>query len=142
MFTGEYRHSIDAKGRLIVPVKLRESLGDKFFIVKGADKCLNLYTYEEWEKFVAKLAKLPEGNANARKLVRFYLSSAFEVEVDKQARILIPQLHREYAKIDKDVVLSGEGNKVGIWSVENWDEISIDNEEATEISNEFADFLR
>ena len=124
MFTGEYRHSIDAKGRLIVPVKLRESLGDKFFIVKGADKCLNLYTYEEWEKFVAKLAKLPEGNANARKLVRFYLSSAFEVEVDK------------------DVVLSGEGNKVGIWSVENWDEISIDNEEATEISNEFADFLR
>ena len=141
MFTGEYHHSIDTKGRLIVPAKLRESLGDRFFIVKGVDKCLNLYTNEEWEKFVAKLRKLPEGNVNARKLVRFYLSSAFEVEVDKQGRILIPTTHRDYAKIDKEVVLSGEDNKVGVWSVENWDAISIDNEEATDISNAFADIF-
>ncbi len=122
MFLGEYYHSIDAKGRIIVPVKFRDELGEKFIVTKGLDGCLYIYTMKEWEAFENKLGSLPTGKADIRKLVRFFLSSAAETEVDKQGRILIPPKHREYAALEKDVILAGVGKKIEIWSKEKWEE--------------------
>ena len=92
MFMGEYSHTIDAKGRIIVPVKFRESLGDNFVVTKGLDNCLFVYTKEDWQKFEEKLRTLPLTNKDARKFTRFFLAGAAEMEVDKQGRILIPEI--------------------------------------------------
>lgn len=122
MFLGEYSHSIDTKGRIIVPAKFRDELGEKFIVTKGLDGCLYIYTMEEWAAFEDKLGSLPAGKADIRKLVRFFLSSASETEVDKQGRILIQPKHREYAALEKDVILAGVGRKIEIWSKEKWEE--------------------
>lgn len=95
MFMGEYNHTIDVKGRLIIPVKFRESLGDEFVITKGLDGCLFVYTDEEWQNFENKLRTLPLTNKNARQFTRFFLAGAAACEVDKQGRILIPQVLRD-----------------------------------------------
>ena len=121
MFTGEYNHTIDTKGRLIVPSKLREELGDKFIITKGLDDCLFVYPKEEWDKFEEKLKQLSLANKNARKFVRFFSSGACECELDTQGRILITPVHREFAGLEKDVVTIGASNRVEIWSKERWD---------------------
>ena len=101
MFMSQYYHTVDAKGRLIVPAKYREQLGDEFVITKGLDGCLFVYGNADWEILEKKLTSLPVTNANARKLTRFFLASATACEVDKQGRILIP------AGLEKDVVLAG-----------------------------------
>ncbi len=121
MFMGEYNHTIDAKGRLIVPSRLRESLGEEFVITKGLDGCLFAYTKEEWSVFEEKLGALPLTNSNARKFSRFFLAGAAIVEVDKQGRILIPPVLREFAALEKDVVLIGVSRRVEIWSRERWE---------------------
>ena len=105
MFMGEYNHTIDAKGRLIVPSKFREALGDTFVVTKGLDGCLFVYDNEEWQAFEEKLRSLPITNKEARQFARFFLAGAAEVEVDKQGRILVPNILREFAQISKDVVL-------------------------------------
>ena len=105
MFMGEYSHTIDAKGRIIVPAKFRESLGDNFVVTKGLDNCLFVYTSEDWRKFEEKLRTLPLTNKDARKFTRFFLAGAAEMEIDKQGRILIPSVLREFAALEKDVVL-------------------------------------
>lgn len=122
MFVGEYSHTIDAKGRLIVPSKLRDGLGDSFMITKGLDHCLYVYTKEEWEQFLEKLSALPMTNAESRKFVRFFLSGATEAEPDKTGRILIPASLRVHADLDKDVMFLGMGNKIEIWNKDRWDE--------------------
>lgn len=122
MFMGEYNHTIDAKGRLIVPSKLRESLGDEFVVTKGLDGCLFVYPKEEWSAFEEKLGALPLTNSNARKFSRFFLAGAAEVEVDKQGRVLLPGVLREFAGLKKDVVLVGVSRRVEIWSKEKWEE--------------------
>ena len=122
MFMGEYNHTIDAKGRLIIPSKFREILGDAFVVTKGLDGCLFVYDKQEWQRFEEKLRSLPITNKEARQFVRFFLAGATEAEVDKQGRILIPNVLREFAEITKDVVLVGVGSRIEIWSRERFEE--------------------
>ena len=122
MFMGEYNHTIDAKGRLIIPSKFREILGDACVVTKGLDGCLFVYDNEEWKRFEEKLRSLPITNKEARQFVRFFLAGATEAEVDKQGRILIPNVLREFAEITKDVVLVGVGSRIEIWSRERFEE--------------------
>lgn len=120
MFMGEYNHSIDAKGRMIVPAKFRELLGDVFVVTQGLDGCLFVYPDEEWKKFVKELRELP-GSKEARQLQRYFMAGAALVEVDKQGRILLPLKLREQAKLEKDIVFVGVLSKIEIWSKERWD---------------------
>ncbi len=136
--TGEYEHRLDNKGRLIVPSKLREELGCTFMITKGLDSCLYIYPNEEWQLFAEKLRELPMTNKNARQFKRFFNSGATKCEVDGQGRILLPQTLRDFAKIEKDVVIIGNGEKAEIWNKEQWD--AINNEEALNM-DEIADKL-
>ena len=121
MFMSEYSHSIDAKGRVIVPAKFREELGETFVVTQGLDGCLFVFPNEEWKNFEEKLKTLPMANKDARKFVRFFLAGAALAEVDKQGRILIPSVLREFADITKDAVLIGVGSRVEIWSKERWE---------------------
>ena len=121
MFMGEYNHTIDAKGRLIVPSKFREALGDTFVVTKGLDGCLFVYDNEEWQAFEEKLRSLSITNKEARQFARFFLAGAAEVEVDKQGRILVPNILREFAQISKDVVLIGVASRIEIWSKERFE---------------------
>ena len=122
MFMGEYNHTIDPKGRLIIPAKFREALGDEFVVTKGLDGCLFVYANTEWNNFEEKLRTLPLTNKNARQFTRFFLAGVAACEVDKQGRILIPQVLREFAKLEKDVVLVGVASRIEIWSKEVWEE--------------------
>lgn len=122
MFMGEYNHTIDAKGRLIVPARFREVLGEEFVVTKGLDGCLFVYPNTEWQAFEAKLQTLPLTNKNARQFTRFFLAGAASCEVDKQGRILLPQVLREFAGLEKEVVLVGVASRIEIWSKEHWTE--------------------
>ena len=116
---GEYAHSVDSKGRMIFPAKLREELGEGFVIFKGLDGCIWAYTKEDWDAFEDKIASLPV--AKARKLQRFY-SANYPCEPDGQGRILIPQSLRTYAGITKDVIIAGVQRRVEIWDAQRWQE--------------------
>ena len=122
MLMGEYNHTIDAKGRLIVPAKFREVLGDEFVVTKGLDNCLFVYPNDEWQKFEEKLQTLPLTNKNARQFTRFFLAGSASVEVYKQGRILLPSVLREFAGLEKDVVLVGVASRIEIWSKDRWTE--------------------
>ncbi len=124
MFVGEYSHSLDSKGRLIIPSRFREALGDTFMVTKGLDGCLSIYDMEGWKNLESKLQALPLTNANARKFTRFMLGGAIECEVDKQGRILIPANLREFAHLTKDVALVGVGGRIEIWDKETWIQVS------------------
>ena len=120
MIIGEYEHSLDAKSRLIMPAKLREDNGEKFIITKGLDGCLFGFSKQEWENFEDKLKTLPLTNKNARDFVRFFLSGAIEEELDKQGRFLIPANLKEYANLDKEIVITGVGTRIEIWDKNKW----------------------
>ena len=105
MFMSEYNHTLDTKGRLIIPAKFREVLGEEFVISKGMDGCLFVYANDDWNAFEQKLTSLPLINKEARQFARFFLAGAATVEVDKQGRILLPAALREFAGLEKDVVL-------------------------------------
>ncbi len=122
MFKGEYSHSIDAKGRLIIPSKFREALGDQFVVTKGFDGCLFVFDNEGWENFETKLQSLPMDKPEARTLSRFFIAGAIDAEVDKQGRILIPSNLISYAAIGKEAVIAGVGNRAEIWSSERWND--------------------
>lgn len=126
MFMSEYNHTLDPKGRLAIPAKFRESLGDAFVISKGMDGCLYVYANEDWDAFEQKLQTLPLINKEARAFARFFLAGAASVEVDKQGRILLPAPLREFAGLTKDVVLVGVGSRVEIWSAERYEEMNTD----------------
>lgn len=121
MFMGEYEHAIDDKGRIIIPTKFREQLGEHFVLTLGSDGCLYIYPMQDWEEFAAKLKDLP-GTKEARQAQRYFLAGAVECEPDKQGRVGIPQRLREHAGITKEVVSVGMLNKIEIWSKEKWDE--------------------
>ncbi|MBO5282241.1 MAG: division/cell wall cluster transcriptional repressor MraZ [Lachnospiraceae bacterium] len=127
MFMSEYNHTIDTKGRLIIPSKFRDQLGDEFVVTKGMDGCLFVYANEDWSAFEQKLTSLPLINKEARKFARFFLAGAAQVEVDKQGRILLPANLREFAGLEKDVVLVGVGSRIEIWSRENWENMDADS---------------
>ena len=120
MLIGEYEHSLDAKGRLIMPSKIREDIGDKFIITKGLDGCLFGFSQNEWNNFQEKLKTLPLTNKNARDFVRFFLSGAIECEIDKQGRFLISSNLREYAGLEKEIMITGVGTRIEIWDREKW----------------------
>mgnify|MGYP000902033923 FL=1 len=122
MFIGEYQHIIDVKGRVIMPAKFREGLGEKFVLTKGLDHCLFAYPNEEWGILEKKLRSLPLTSKDARAFIRFFFAGACECELDKQGRILIPANLREYAGLEKDVVIIGVSTRVEIWSKDRWDE--------------------
>ena len=128
MFMGEYNHTIDTKGRLIIPSKFREALGGEFVITKGLDGCLFVYDNQEWNAFEEKLKALPLNKKDNRQFVRFFLAGAAEVEVDKQGRILLPAHLREFAGLEKDVVLVGVGSRVEIWSKDKWENMNSDTD--------------
>ena len=120
MLIGEYEHSLDAKGRLIMPAKIREDIGEKFIITKGLDGCLFGFSQNEWTNFEEKLKTLPLTNKNARDFVRFFLSGAIECEIDKQGRFLIASNLREYGAFEKEAVIIGVGTRIEIWNKDKW----------------------
>jgi len=126
MFMSEYNHTVDTKGRLIIPSKFRETLGEEFVVSKGMDGCLFVYANEDWNAFEQKLTSLPLINKEARQFARFFLAGAAQVELDKQGRILLPATLREFAGLDKEVVLVGVGSRIEIWSKDRWDAINSD----------------
>lgn len=127
MFYGEYQHSLDPKGRVIIPSKFREGLGEKFIVTKGLDNCLFAYSLEEWTSLENKLKALPFTDKDVRAFIRFFFSGATECEVDKQGRILIPNNLREYAALEKDIFIIGVSSRVEIWNKDNWEKYSSDD---------------
>lgn len=133
MLIGEYEHSLDDKGRAIMPVKLRADIGERFIITKGLDGCLFVFSQLEWSNFETKLKELPLTNKNARDFVRFFLSGATECELDKQGRFLIANNLRAYADITKELVIIGVGTRLELWNKDKWkiynsdENISADN---------------
>lgn len=122
MFKGEYNHTLDAKGRLIVPSKVREELGSQFVITKAFDQCLYIFPTESWENFVSKINGLPASKEQVRKVQRRFIGSSWDCEMDKQGRFLIPPKLREYAQITKEVVLIGLSDRLEVWGLEKWKE--------------------
>ena len=120
MFMGEYNHTVDPKGRLIIPAKFREQLGDEFVVTKGLDGCLFVYKKEEWHNIEEKFRGISMTSKDARKFSRFFFAGAAALELDKQGRILLPANLREYAGIDKEVVSVGVFSRVEIWSKERY----------------------
>ncbi len=138
MFMSEYNHSIDAKGRMIVPAKFREALGNDFVVTQGLDGCLFVFPNSEWQVFEEKLRGLPVSNKDARKFTRFFLAGAASVELDSQGRILLPAVLRNYADLKKDAVVVGVGSRVEIWDKDRWEAAtSFDNMD--EIAENMAD---
>ena len=130
MLRGEFHHNIDEKNRLVIPSKFRSERGDKFIGTRGLDKCLFVYSIEEWKNFEAKLRSLPISNKDARAFSRFFFAGAIDCEIDKQGRFLISGNLREFAGLTKEVVIIGMDSRIEIWSKDKWqqcdDEISAD----------------
>jgi len=120
MLMGEYHHNIDDKGRLIMPAKFREELGDEFIVTRGIENCLFAYSEKDWNKIVEKLESLPFTKRDARSFNRFFLSGATNAEIDKQGRINITSPLVSYANIKKECVIIGVGDRLEIWSLEDW----------------------
>ncbi|MDN6640250.1 MAG: division/cell wall cluster transcriptional repressor MraZ [Tetragenococcus sp.] len=129
MLMGEFQHSIDTKGRLIVPSKLREQLGEKFVVTRGLDGCLFGYPLSEWEKLEKKLDQMPLAKKDARSFVRFFYSAATECEIDKQGRINIPTTLRKHAHLEKSCVIIGVSTRIEIWDEQRWNDFSEETEE-------------
>ncbi|NLY86473.1 MAG: division/cell wall cluster transcriptional repressor MraZ [Tissierellia bacterium] len=127
MFIGEYQHTLDSKGRIIIPSKFRAELGEVFVMTKGLDNCLFVYPKSEWSILEEKLKQLPLTNRDARAFVRFFFSGACECELDKQGRVLIPPNLREHSRLEKDVVIIGVSTRIEIWSKEEWDTYNNDD---------------
>ena len=130
MLMGEFHHNIDEKGRLIIPNKFRDVLGESFIITKGIENCLFVYPQNEWNKIVSKLEKLPFTKKDARNFMRFFLAGATSIEFDKQGRVNISSNLIEYAGINKECIVIGVNDRLEIWSKENWDKFILDNEES------------
>lgn len=130
---GKYFHNLDAKGRLIIPAKLRDSIGREFVITQGIEDCLSIYSLEEWDKFTEKLDELGNSKSSARMIKMFFRENAYDAELDSQGRALIPQELRDNAHITKEVVIVGSGEKAEIWSKEDYDKLH----EKPEFSKEY-----
>lgn len=137
---GEYAHTIDAKGRVILPADLRSELGESFVITKGLDSCLFVYGQTEWDALSEKLRRLPLAKPEARAFVRFFFSGARTLECDKQGRFLVPGTLRSYAGLKKDVVLIGVSNRVELWDKAAWEKYNDEvNPMVTEIAAQLTD---
>jgi len=122
MFIGEYHHSIDSKGRIIIPSKFREELGSSFIVTRGIENCLFVYSIDNWNKICDKLNSLPFTRKDARNFIRFFMSGATEVELDNQGRVNISSVLVNYANLVKDCVVIGTGDRLEIWAMESWND--------------------
>lgn len=126
MFYGEYEHTIDKKGRIIIPSKFRDFLKEydikKIFVTRGLDKCLFLFTEDEWKAQETKFKSIPFTKSESRKFNRLYFSGATQVECDAQGRILLPKYLKDFAEIKRDIIFIGVSNRIEIWSKEVWQE--------------------
>lgn len=138
MFIGEYRHTIDDKGRIALPAKFRAKLSDGVIITKGLDSSLVAYTKEEWDSLASKISSLPYTQANARAFSRLMLAGASECDLDKQGRINIPSHLREFAKLKSNVVVVGVFNRIEVWDLSEW---NVYRENTEKDSNEIAENL-
>jgi MraZ protein len=139
LLIGEYEHSLDEKGRLIMPAKLKDDIGEKFVITKGLDGCLFVYSQKEWKLFEDKLRTFPLTNKDARALMRFFLAGAIQAEIDKQGRFLITSNLREFAELEKEIIIIGVLTKIEIWSKEKWIKYSKkENKTADEIAEKMS----
>ncbi len=120
MLLGQFEYNLDAKGRVFIPSKLKDSLGESFVLAKSMDPCIAIYSKEMWENYVSKLSALPE--MKARGIRRFVFSTAIEASVDSQGRVLITQPLREYAKLEKEVTIIGNGDHAEIWNAARYEE--------------------
>ena len=127
MLMGSYQHNIDSKGRVIMPAKFREELGEVFYATKGTDETITVMSREDWEELGRKICSLP--NAQTKDLKRFLFSGAAELMPDKNGRVLLPQHLRDYAHLDKDVMIIGTGSRLEIWDMDRWNKY---NEEISE----------
>ncbi len=142
MFTGEFQHTLDEKGRVIIPARLREGLGDTFMITRGLDGCLFIYHFDTWTKIEQKVKELPLARKDARAFARYFFSGAAEVEIDRQGRVLIPQNLREHAAIEKEVMIIGVSDRVEVWSEKAWREYtSAENLDFEGAAETLADFM-
>lgn len=142
MFMGEYAHNIDKKGRIIIPAKFREELGDFIIITRGLDGCLSVYTKAQWEIIYEQLLKLPNTKKDARMFVRMMTSKAAECEIDNQGRILLPSSLIELAQLQKECMVIGAANHVEIWSKERWDPVDDEaNDTFEDIAENLTEFL-
>ncbi len=140
MFIGEYQHTLDTKGRVIIPSKFREDLGYEFVMTKGLDGCLFVYPKAEWAILENKLKTLPLTNKSARTFIRFFFAGASECTLDRQGRVLIPSNLRDYAELEKEAILIGVSTRLEIWSKDNWenytDEDNLSYDEIAEAMSE------
>lgn len=128
MFMGEFHHTVDNKGRLIIPSRVREDLGDQFIVTRGLEKCLFIYPKDEWNNIIQKYKQLPD-TKDRRYFMRIFLSGATICELDKQGRINIPIPLLEYASLEKDCIIIGVDDRLEVWSKERWDTFITENEE-------------
>lgn len=127
MLIGEYHHNIDEKGRLIIPSKFREDIGDEFVITRGLDGCLAIYGLKEWNNIVSKLKALPFTKKDARTFTRFFMSSASTLELDKQGRINIPSNLINYANLQKECTIIGVNDRLEIWASDKFNSLIEEN---------------
>jgi len=132
MFIGEYKHSLDIKGRIAVPAKFRKDLLSGAIITRGLDRCLFVFSKKEWETLAQKLIALPLAQANSRAFVRLMLAGAAESEIDAQGRILVPDYLRTYADLKKTTVIAGLYNRFEIWDSESWAQYKAKTESASD----------
>ena len=136
MYFGEYEHCLDTKGRIFVPAKLRDALGEKFMITIGLDNCLFVFDMDTFELYREKISAISIANPDVRKFARFFFAGAAECEPDKQGRIVIPQKLRTYAHLEKEVTIVGSSNRVEIWDRNAWcDEYGIEKFSPEEYSD-------
>lgn len=141
MFMGEYQHTVDEKGRMIIPAKFRDELGDTFVLTRGLDKCIFGYPMEEWEALEEKMKTLPFTKKDARAFTRFFFSGATECQLDKQGRVNIAGTLRQYAELKKECVVIGVSNRLEIWSKPVWEDYFNASEESfSEIAESMMDF--
>ena len=130
MLSGEYRHNIDLKGRIIIPSRIRFEMGDKIVITRGLDGCLFGYNEKTWDSIMQKLSTLPYTKSDVRKYTRFMTSGAITLEFDKQGRINIPNYLNQYASLEKEVVIVGVIDRIEIWSRDKWEQFMNENVES------------
>jgi len=141
MFMGEFHHTLDTKGRIIVPAKFRKLLGESFIVTRGMDGCLFGYPMEQWNKLESQLDKLPLTKKDARAFTRFFYSAAAEMEFDKQGRINLSTSLVDFAKLSKNCVIVGVSDRIEIWDEEHWNKFSQEAEDNfEEISEKMTDF--
>jgi MraZ protein len=132
MLIGEFKHNLDQKGRVSIPAKFRQKFAEGLILTRGIDQCVFGFPKPEWEKVVNKITNLPLSQANARAFARLMLSGAFEAEIDNQGRVLIPEVLRKYAHLEKKVVIVGMHNRIEIWDERKWEEYKKQSEENSE----------